>query len=237
LVVGASSGIGRSFAVAASSAGAEVTVAARRRAELEQLVTELGAGHAVVGDAGDPADARRIADHAAERMGGIDLVLYAAGYGVLQRLQDTVPEQWLDIYRVNVVGANLVTGAVLPHLQPGGVCAYLSSRSVDDVNAMFAPYSASKAALDQCIRTWRVEHPDRRFVRIVMGNSYPTGFGDHMGSAEIITDALVEWQRQGIPGGIMPVDAVGTALMDALRSALDHPEIDSSELKFDARAT
>jgi len=235
LVVGASSGIGAAFARAASAAGADVTVAARRDARLRQLVAEMGSGHAVAGDASDPADARRIADVAAERMGGVDLLLYAAGYGVLQRIEDTDPEVWADIYRVNVIGANLTAAAVLPHLAADGICAFVSSRTVGDANALFASYGASKAALDHCVRTWRIEHPERRFVRVVMGNCQPTGFADHIGTDDLVTEALLAWDRQGLPGGLMHVDAVGRGLVDALRAVLDHPEIDSSEIKFDAR--
>jgi NAD(P)-dependent dehydrogenase (short-subunit alcohol dehydrogenase family) len=237
LVVGGSSGIGAAFARAASAAGANVTVAARRAAPLDALIGELGSGHAVDGDASNALDARRIADFAAQQMGGIDLLLYTAGYGVLQRIDDIDAEVWLDVYRVNVIGANLMAAAVLPHLQPDGVCAFLSSRTVDDTNALFASYAASKAALDHCLRTWRVEHPERRFVRVVMGNCQPTAFAERMGSDEFITDALIAWERQAIPGGLMHVDAVGRALVDALRVTLDHPEIDSSEIKFDARTS
>ena len=235
LVVGASSGIGAAFARAASAAGASVTVSARRSDRLDELVAEMGSGLAVAGDATDRADARRIADRAAEAMGGIDLVLYAAGYGVLQRIEDTDPEIWAEVYRVNVIGANLIAAAVLPHMHADSLCAFVSSRTVEDANALFASYSASKAALDQCVRMWRIEHPERRFVRVVMGNCQPTGFADHMGSDDIMTDALLAWERQALPGGLMHVDAVGRALVDALRVALDHPEIDSSEIKFDAR--
>jgi NAD(P)-dependent dehydrogenase (short-subunit alcohol dehydrogenase family) len=237
LVVGASSGIGAAFARAASAAGANVTVAARRAAPLDALVGELGSGHAVAGDASNAPDAHRIADFAAQQMGGIDLLLYTAGYGVLQRIDEIDAEVWLDVYRVNVIGANLMAAAVLPHLQPDGVCAFLSSRTVDDTNALFASYAASKAALDHCLRTWRVEHPERRFVRVVMGNCQPTAFAERMGSDDIITDALIAWERQAIPGGLMHVGAVGRALVDALGVTLDHPEIDSSEIKFDARTS
>ena len=235
LVVGASSGIGAAFAWAADAAGATVTVAARRQAQLEELVAEMRDGRVVVGDVRDPDVARRIADVAAERMGGIDLLLYAAGYGVLQPLDQTDPEVWGDIYRVNVIGANLTTAAALRHMERDGVCAYLSSRAVGDAAALFAPYAATKAALDHCIRTWRVEHPGRRFVRVIVGNCQPTGFADHMGNADIIGAALEAWERQGLPGGLIHVDAVGQALAGSLALALDHPELDSSELRFDAR--
>lgn len=234
LVVGASAGIGRSFAAAAAAQGALVAVSARRADPLDELVAAGGAHHAFVGDAAVPDDARRVADGAAAVMGGLDLVLYAAGYGVLQPLVDTDPEVWTDVYRVNVVGANVSTAAALPHLGRDGVVAYLSSRTAEDCNALFGSYAASKAALDQCIRVWRVEHPDRRFVRIVMGNCQPTEFANQM-NPDLLGDALEAWARQAIPGGMMHVDDVGLAMARALGVILAHPHIDSSELKLDAR--
>ena len=234
LVVGASSGIGAALARAVAAGGGQVAVSARRSDRLEELVAQMGTGYAVPGDATDPDDARRVADAAATALGGLDLMVYVAGYGVLQPLVETDPDTWTDVFRVNVVGANLAAAAALDHLGPDGIAAFVSSRTVDDANPMFATYSASKAALDQCIRVWRHEHPDRRFVRIVMGNTAPTEFADHM-RPERLGEALEAWQGLGIPGGMMDVDDVGRALAEALAVALDHPGIDSSEIRFDAR--
>ncbi len=234
LVVGASSGIGAALARAVAAGGGQVAVSARRSDRLEELVAQMGTGYAVPGDATDPDDARRVADAAATALGGLDLMVYVAGYGVLQPLVETDPDTWTDVFRVNVVGANLAAAAALEHLGPDGIAAFVSSRTVDDANPMFATYSATKAALDQCIRVWRHEHPDRRFVRIVMGNTAPTEFADHM-RPERLGEALEAWQGLGIPGGMMDVDDVGRALAEALAVALDHPGIDSSEIRFDAR--
>ena len=234
LVVGASSGIGAALARAVAAGGGQVAVSARRSDRLEELVAQMGTGYAVPGDATDPDDARRVADAAAGAMGGLDLMVYVAGYGVLQPLVETDPDTWTDVFRVNVVGANLAAAAALDHLGPDGIAAFVSSRTVDDANPMFATYSATKAALDQCIRVWRHEHPDRRFVRIVMGNTAPTEFADHM-RPERLGEALEAWQGLGIPGGMMDVDDVGRALAEALAVTLDHPGIDSSEIRFDAR--
>ena len=214
--------------------GASVAISARRAEKLRAIVGETGRGMALAGDATDRDDMHRVADSAAEAMGGIDLMVYVAGYGVLQRLIDTDPKTWTDVYRVNVVGANLATAAALEHMDRNGVCAYVSSRTVGDANAYFASYSASKAALDQCIRTWRVEHPNQRFVRIVMGNAQPTEFANQMGF-DMIGEALETWQRQAIPGGMMHSDDVGAAMAASLAITLAHPDIDASELKFDAR--
>tara|TARA_Y100000758_G_scaffold20164_2_gene13999 strand:- start:5713 stop:6453 length:741 start_codon:yes stop_codon:yes gene_type:complete len=234
LVVGVSSGIGAALARAVAAGGGQVAVSARRSDRLEELVAQMGTGYAVPGDATDPDDARRVADAAATALGGLDLMVYVAGYGVLQPLVETDPDTWTDVFRVNVVGANLAAAAALDHLGPDGIAAFVSSRTVDDANPMFATYSATKAALDQCIRVWRHEHPDRRFVRIVMGNTAPTEFADHM-RPERLGEALEAWQGLGIPGGMMDVDDVGRALAEALAVALDHPGIDSSEIRFDAR--
>ena len=234
LVVGASSGIGAALARAVAAGGGQVAVSARRSDRLEELVAQMGTGYVVRDDATDPDDARRVADDAATALGGLDLMVYVAGYGVLQPLVETDPDTWTDVFRVNVVGANLAAAAALDHLGPDGIAAFVSSRTVDDANPMFATYSATKAALDQCIRVWRHEHPDRRFVRIVMGNTAPTEFADHM-RPERLGEALEAWQGLGIPGGMMDVDDVGRALAEALAVALDHPGIDSSEIRFDAR--
>lgn len=234
LVVGASSGIGAALARAVVARGGSVTVSARRQDRLETLVEGMGEGHVAAGDTTVPGDARRVAADAAEAMGRIDLMVYVAGYGVLQPLSKTEPDTWSDVYRVNVVGANLAASAALGHMDRDGLIAFVTSRTVEDANALFASYSASKAALDQCIRVWRAEHPEHRFMRVVMGNTVPTEFGDHM-NLDLLAEALEAWERQAVPGGLMHVDDVGSALAEALAVALDHPEIDFGELKLDAR--
>jgi NAD(P)-dependent dehydrogenase (short-subunit alcohol dehydrogenase family) len=234
LVIGASSGIGAAIAKAVVAAGGDVTVSARRTDALEALVSEMGAGHVASGDAAIREDAERVAASAAQAMGGLDLMVYVAGFGPLQRIADCDPDLWADVYRVNVLGANLAASAALQHMDRDGVCSFVSSRTVEDANPMFGAYSSSKAALDQCIRVWRLEHPDRRFIRIVMGNCGPTDFADHMGM-DLLGEALAKWGELAIPGGLMDVDDVGAGLTESLAVALDHPEIDASEIKFDAR--
>ena len=236
LIVGASAGIGAALGQATIQAGASVTISARRQDKLDSLVADWGAGNSIAADATDPGAVRAMVAAAAHQMGGHDLVVYVAGIGFLQPLAEPDPDVWVDVFRVNVVGANLVAGAALDHLDPDGAVAFISSRTVEDNNAFFAPYSATKAALDQCIRGWRAEHPDRRFIRVVMGNAQPTEFANHMGDMGIIGRALPRWIEQGINvSHMMETTDVGRALTDAFAVALDHPTIDSSELKFDAR--
>jgi NAD(P)-dependent dehydrogenase (short-subunit alcohol dehydrogenase family) len=203
---------------------------------LQQIVSDMGSGTPIEGDAIIPEDVQRIVSQAAATMGGLDLVIYAAGYGVLQPLVNCNPEDWSSVHSVNVIGANLVAGASLEHLSQDGVIAFLSSRTAEDNSAFFSPYSSSKAALDHCIRTWRIEHPDRRFIRVTIGNCAPTEFGNHMGDA-MIGKALKAWEKQGIYGGLMMVDDVAEAILESLAVSLAHPEINLPELRLDARPT
>jgi len=234
LVIGASSGIGAAFARSCLESGAHVVVSARRADHLAVTVRGFSLGHVAPGDATSSDDMRRVAEAAHDAIGEIDLMLYAAGFGVLQPLEATEIDTWQAVYAANVIGANLATAAVLPHLSRDGACAYLSSRTTGDANAMFATYSASKAALDQCIRTWRSERADHRFVRVVMGNTQPTEFANHMG-ADLLDAALRAWEIQAIPGGMMDVHDLAGAMKLAFAGILDHPDIDQPDLRFDAR--
>ena len=140
LIVGASAGIGAALGQAAIEAGASVTISARRQDKLNSLIADWGAGNAIAADATDPEAVRAMVTAATERMGGLDLVVYVAGFGFLQPLAETDPDGWVDVFRVNVVGANLVAGAALDHLDPNGAMAFISSRTVEDNNAFFLPY-------------------------------------------------------------------------------------------------
>ena len=139
-----------------------------------------------------------------------------------------------------MVGANLWSppAAVCQHLGADAVSAYLSVRAPSsDANALLTRRTAaSKAALEQCIRAWRVEHPDRRFVRVVMGNCEPTEFAGCRWATDLLeARARKAWAAQALPGGLMHVDEVGSWLARSFAVMLDTPTIDAHDLYVDAR--
>lgn len=233
LVVGASSGIGCEFAKRAAAGGATVAAAARRGDRLQE---EFGATTVLTisADATNAAEAADMVAQAASGLGGFDLVVYAAGAGTLAPLLDGDPELWARDHRVNVIGANLVCAAALEHLSPGGVMAFVSSRGSLDHHWGLASYASSKAALDSAIEGWRVEHPDRRFLRLVMGNVMSTEFANNF-DPEIAGAAFPNWIAQGIPLDVMEAAAVGHQLADLMAVLLAHPTVDVPELRLDAR--
>ena len=54
-------------------------------------------------------------------------------------------------------------------------------------------------------------------------------------SAELMTQALEMWERQGIQSGFMEVADVAAALVDVIATALAHPGLDIREYQLDAR--
>lgn len=174
VVVGASSGLGRSIAVGLGQAGEQVALLARRHDRLVEAAREAGPGAlAVRCDVTDEASCRAAVEEAAQGLGGIDGLLYATGVGPLAKLVDVDAATWRHAFDTNVTGASLVTAAALPYLaESSGVAAYLSS-----VSASLTPpwpglgaYAVSKAALDTLVEAWRNEHPEVGFTRIVVGD-------------------------------------------------------------------
>ncbi len=234
LVVGASSGIGRAVALHAQRAGAHVCAAARRAPELETLCASSDRSHAIVADVTQPADCARIVADAVQAMGGLDLVVYAAGAGTLARLVDADPQAWQRDYAVNVIGPTLVCGAALSELAPDGLVTFISSEAVTETRWGLSSYAASKAALDATIRSWRVEHPERRFQRIVMGATIGTDFGLGF-DMDLITVGLERWQAAGVSMAMMDADDVGRHLVEVFGVLLAHPGIDVPDLVLDPR--
>ena len=129
VVVGASSGLGRSIAIGLTQRGARVAMLARRRERLDAAVREAGGGAlAIVCDVTDEASCRSAIDDAATRLGGIDALLYAPAIGPLAHLVDIDTETWRRVFDTNVTGAARITAAAVPYLTASaGTVAYLSS--------------------------------------------------------------------------------------------------------------
>ena len=154
LVVGASSGIGRSIAVGLATEGCRVMAAARRLERLESLREELsksgGTAAIQTGDASRVEDMEDLAKRTIATFGHIDLMVYATGTNTPDRaLQRLTPQVWNELVRVNLDGAYYATRAVLPHMREkqSGHLIFISSISGMLPDASGAAYQASKRGL------------------------------------------------------------------------------------------
>lgn len=172
-VVGASSGLGRCIGIGLAQRGARVALLARRKELLDSAAEEAGEGTVVAAcDVTDEASVNDAIEEAVRELGGLDGVVYSTGMGILQKLENLEPDDWQRVFATNVIGANQVTRAALPHLQASdGVAVYLSSMSASLTSPWpgLASYTVTKAALDKLVDAWRNEHPKVGFTRVIVG--------------------------------------------------------------------
>jgi NAD(P)-dependent dehydrogenase (short-subunit alcohol dehydrogenase family) len=140
IVTGGGSGIGLATARLLASRGAQVAV------------LDLKPGEEFIGltaDVTDDASVRLAVDTAADRLGGIDIVVNNAGIGAIGTVADNPDEQWHQVFDVNVVGMVRVTRAALPYLRRSAHPAIVNTCSVAATAGLPARalYSATKGAV------------------------------------------------------------------------------------------
>ena len=114
LVTGASSGIGAATARAMSRRGARVLLVARSKDRLEALARELGAGAAAFPcDAGDRRAVAAMAERVQAEHGVPDVIVNCAGAGRWLSIEDTDPEEFLEMAAAPYFAAFLVTRAFI----------------------------------------------------------------------------------------------------------------------------
>lgn len=135
VVVGAGRGLGRSAALALAGHGADVVVAARTAAQVEEVAGEItrtgGSARAVVGDASREADAER------------------AGAALIRPLPEVTLAEWEHLFAMNTRSVFLTNRAALrPMLVAGrGLIVNVASRAGITGAPNVVGYTAAKAAV------------------------------------------------------------------------------------------
>jgi NAD(P)-dependent dehydrogenase (short-subunit alcohol dehydrogenase family) len=233
LVVGASSGIGQAVGEAAVAAGADVVLAARRVDALEATVERCGRGHAVRIDVRDPDTIDAGVAEAVDRLGGLDHVVYSAGMSPLAPVVRADAEDWREVMETNVIGAALTIRATVPHLAGHGIAAFCSSIDVQRTRSGLALYGASKCALNNLIETARVEHPDIRFLTMLVGPTQPTEFGNRF-DPELAASLFGEWIAQGfMTANLMDTHELAGSVVALLTMLEANPTVDLRMARLD----
>lgn len=164
VITGAGRGIGRAIACAYAQAGAAVVCNARQEKELQEtvaLITQAGGTASLfAADVVDHAQMKALFQHAADRHGGVDIVLVNAGTaGESRKLHNSDPARWRETMEVNVIGAYHTVHAAIPHLQARGAGKIILTGSGSrhrPVPGMSA-YASSKNALWMMTQVLAVE--------------------------------------------------------------------------------
>jgi 3-oxoacyl-[acyl-carrier protein] reductase len=160
LVTGSSKGIGRSIALAFAREGCNVVINGRHADELEKAGAEIrsagGAVHAVAADVTEAEGARRTVDETVRRFGTIHvLVNNAGGVGRFAPFEELSDDDWLEVFKLNVLSAVRVTRAALPYMQrqTWGRIINISSESGTQPDPIMPHYNASKSALNSLTKS------------------------------------------------------------------------------------
>jgi 3-oxoacyl-[acyl-carrier protein] reductase len=143
LVTGASRGIGAATAHALAGAGARVVLASRSGDDLG-----IPGALAEACDVRDPRQLDAIVAAAAERFGGLDIVVANAGVGAYGDFLDLEPDHLEEIVDVNVKGLLYTVRAALPRLLESPAADLVAVTSIAGLRGPEgeAVYAASKFA-------------------------------------------------------------------------------------------
>jgi NAD(P)-dependent dehydrogenase (short-subunit alcohol dehydrogenase family) len=181
VMTGARGGIGAAATEALTAAGARV------------VGIDLAAGEGVLeADITDRDQAVGAVESAAERLGGIEILINNAGIGRAHDSADFPDAEARAVMNVNFFGPWTVTAAAMPHLMAseGHVVNVSSGLALVDVPYAVA-YTASKRALDAYSAALRLEHGKRVSVTTVHPGYIRTPIHDRATEAGASLEGIV----------------------------------------------
>lgn len=181
LITGASSGLGKAFALRLIEAGHIVYGVARREPEMYDI-EDVG-GHTMAVDLTKDDELIACVQRIVAERGRIDVLINNAGYGLYGSVEEIPIAEARAQFEVNLFGLGRLTQLVIPYMRKQGVGRIINISSMG--GKMYLPlgawYHASKHALEgwsDCLRLDLKEHGID--VVIIEPGVIRTGFEDVM---------------------------------------------------------
>lgn len=170
LVTGATSGIGRATALRFAEEGARVALVGRSAEGLSEVAAQVrergGESVEVRADLTVEEDATRAVSETVEKLGGLDVLVNAAGIISNGTVETTTLADWDAMMNVNLRSVFQLMQLCAPHLEkrPGNVVNVSSVTGLRAFPGVLA-YCVSKAGVDQLTRCAALELAPKR-VRV-----------------------------------------------------------------------
>ncbi|TXS44457.1 SDR family oxidoreductase [Streptomyces sp. t39] len=210
LITGCSSGLGKALAAAVARSGDDVVVTARRSTDLDRLAAlRPGRVFPVSLELRDPARCEDAVRTAAERMGGIDVLVNNAGAGLFGAAEEVSDAEVRDQLETLVVGPWRLVRLVLPLMRAQGHGHIVNVSSLAGRMAFpgLSAYVAGKYALEGMSQALAAEVAPLG-IRVTVVE--PGGFATRYGTA--LTESASR----------LPAYAVSTAAtLDGVRGMAD----------------
>jgi short-subunit dehydrogenase len=148
VIVGVGPGNGASFARRFASAGYQVAMLSRNETYLKRLSSEISGSSPIYCDACDPASIRQAFDRVHEVLGAVDVMIYNAGAGDWNAVEDTLLENFESSWKANAFGLLAAAQQVIPAMKErsrGSIVVIGATASLRG-SANAAGFAAAKSA-------------------------------------------------------------------------------------------
>ena len=197
LITGGSRGIGAALAKEFAGAGATVAVAARSKAALDELASEIG-GIAFEADLMDDDTMTSLIPTVEAEFGPIDILVNNAGIETTAGLTEESVEGLRAVCRVNFEAPVLLTRAVIPgmHARGRGHLVFTSSLAGTAGFPGLATYAGTKAGLTNFVASMRLELNDTNIgTTIIAPGPVDTRMWDALEEDGYMDDLLKRFNR------------------------------------------
>jgi len=161
LITGAASGIGAATARRFAREGARLMLGDIDVPGGEAMEKELGRAAAFrTTDVRDQTQVEALTDEAVDRFGRLDVIFNNAGTGLPGLTPDIDPEQWRNLFDLDVHSIFYGCRAAIPHMRKTGGGAIVNNASISGLAADpgLATYNAAKGAVVNYTRSLAVDH-------------------------------------------------------------------------------
>ena len=212
IVTGGGQGIGKAIALEFARQGAKVTVNARRREPLEEVVAEIkklgSEGLAVAGDVSKPQDVERLITDTVDAFGRLDILVNNAGILISADLEHHTEQVWDDTMDINVKGSFLCIQRAVPEMLKQGKGKIINLASIAGQigfpNA--AAYCASKGAIMGLTKALAMElAPKKINVNAIGPGDTRTPLNEHLLSDPVYLKSRLDQTPYGRVGEVSDI--------------------------------